>query len=282
MARCGCASDRCSCHFIAGENIILSGTGTRSNPYVIQAVADPNAGGGGGGTTGPTRLTGEIVAFGGANAPAGWLICDGSLVDRGAFPALFAVIGTAYGAGDGMTTFRIPNLNGKFPIGADSSKPRGTSGGRTTFTITSANLPTHSHSLAAHTHGMGHTHNIAHTHNMDHDHPNATSVSNGDHTHTLSLTSSGTGQYPDRGGLAGNVTTSGNQGVSTSGAHQHTVSTPYHYGSTGGASSTTSGNSSSATTAGPSTTNTGDSGSASPTAIDITPSYTSVVYIIKT
>lgn len=65
--------------------------------------------------------TGTITAFGGEDAPTGWLLCDGSAVSRTTFAGLFAVIGTSYGSGDGSTTFELPDLRQRFPLGlADS------------------------------------------------------------------------------------------------------------------------------------------------------------------
>lgn len=64
--------------------------------------------------------SGSITAFGGASAPSGWLICDGSAVSRSTYSALFAVIGTAYGAGNGSSTFNLPNGQGVFLRGSGS------------------------------------------------------------------------------------------------------------------------------------------------------------------
>jgi microcystin-dependent protein len=68
---------------------------------------------------------GVIEMFGGSSAPTGYLMCDGSAVSRTTFANLFAVIGTAYGPGDGSTTFNLPNMNAKFPRGGAP----GTTGG---------------------------------------------------------------------------------------------------------------------------------------------------------
>lgn len=51
-------------------------------------------------------------------APAGWLLCDGAAISRTTYATLFAAIGTAFGAGDGSTTFNVPDLRGRAPIGA--------------------------------------------------------------------------------------------------------------------------------------------------------------------
>ena len=60
---------------------------------------------------------GAIIDFAGPNAPAGWLVCDGRLVSRTTYAALFAVIGTYWGAGDGSTTFGLPPTPGRASVG---------------------------------------------------------------------------------------------------------------------------------------------------------------------
>ena len=60
--------------------------------------------------------TGTILPFGGSKAPSGYLLCNGDQVSRTTYAALFAVIGTTYGVGDGVTTFNLPN--GKIPLGS--------------------------------------------------------------------------------------------------------------------------------------------------------------------
>lgn len=74
--------------------------------------------------------TGSVLAFAGSTSPAGWLLCDGSAVSRTTYAALFAVIGTTYGTGDGSTTFNLPNLTDKF-----------IQGNSTSGTVKSAGLP---------------------------------------------------------------------------------------------------------------------------------------------
>lgn len=63
-----------------------------------------------GGTLYADAPIGAIQAFGGTSAPAGWLLCQGQAISRTAYAALFAAIGTAFGAGDGSTTFNVPDL----------------------------------------------------------------------------------------------------------------------------------------------------------------------------
>lgn len=75
-----------------------------------------------GNIVGDTLPIGAIVPYGSTTAPTGWLVCDGSAVSRTTYSELFAVIGTSFGAGDGSTTFNLPNLKGKVPVGYNSSE----------------------------------------------------------------------------------------------------------------------------------------------------------------
>lgn len=60
---------------------------------------------------------GMMAPYAGASAPTGWLLCDGSAVSRSGYATLFAAIGTAYGTGDGSTTFNLPDMRDRVPIG---------------------------------------------------------------------------------------------------------------------------------------------------------------------
>lgn len=66
--------------------------------------------------------TGTIVYFAGTTPPTGYLVCDSSLISRAQYPALLAVIGVTYGMGDGLTTFRLPDLRGVFIRGHNNGK----------------------------------------------------------------------------------------------------------------------------------------------------------------
>lgn len=91
--------------------------------------------------------TGSVQMFGGSVVPSGWLLCNGQALSRTTYAALFATIGTSYGAGNGTTTFNVPNMEASFPRMQAAS--RGSTGGAATHTHT---LPNHTH--AAHQHGL--------------------------------------------------------------------------------------------------------------------------------
>lgn len=71
--------------------------------------------------TGASIKPGFILPCGLANAPTGWLKCDGSAVSRTDYAALFSAIGSRFGNGDGSKTFNIPNLQNRFPRGASNN-----------------------------------------------------------------------------------------------------------------------------------------------------------------
>ncbi len=92
---------------------------------------------------------GEIRLFAGTFAPRGWALCEGQLLEVSQFDALFSLLGTIYG-GDGRTTFGLPDLRGRVPIHQGTGpglSPRriGARGGSETVTLTTANLPSHTH-----------------------------------------------------------------------------------------------------------------------------------------
>jgi microcystin-dependent protein len=91
---------------------------------------------------------GVVQEFAGSVAPTGYLMCDGSAVSRTTYAALFAVIGTTYGAGDGSTTFNVPNRKGRVGVGYDSTQTEfdtlGETGGEKTHVLTINELPSNS------------------------------------------------------------------------------------------------------------------------------------------
>jgi microcystin-dependent protein len=118
--------------------------------------------------------TGAMLEYGGSSAPTGWLLCNGAAVSRSTYAALFAVLGTAYGAGDGSTTFNVPNKVDRVGVGAGSSYARGAAGGAVSVTTSSAGSHNHTGAVTgtaistaqmpSHTHGVndpGHNHSYS-------------------------------------------------------------------------------------------------------------------------
>jgi microcystin-dependent protein len=92
---------------------------------------------------------GCVMAYAGNSAPAGWLNCNGSAVSRATYAALFAIIGTTYGAGDGSTTFNLPATQGRTIVapgtGVTSRANLGALWGSEYVTLTAAQMPSHTH-----------------------------------------------------------------------------------------------------------------------------------------
>lgn len=107
--------------------------------------------------------TGNVLIYAGDIAPSGYLICDGSAVSRSTYDVLFNVIGTKYGAGNGSTTFNIPNLKSKMPVGVK------TDGTATSLGATGGSF-NHTHSISEHTHTQSHSHTANHYHAIEHYH----------------------------------------------------------------------------------------------------------------
>jgi microcystin-dependent protein len=97
-------------------------------------------------------LEGMMMPYAGSTAPSKWLLCDGSAISRTTYPDLFAAISTTFGAGNGSTTFNVPDMRGRTPIGVGTgagltARTTGSSGGAETVTLTDqiGSFGSHSH-----------------------------------------------------------------------------------------------------------------------------------------
>jgi microcystin-dependent protein len=105
--------------------------------------------------------TGTILPWSAASIPSGFLECNGQTVSRSTYAALFAVVGTTYGAGDGSSTFGLPDLQNNVPVGKSNNKALGSTGGANTVTSTgnvggaTANATLSTAQLASHSHSAG-------------------------------------------------------------------------------------------------------------------------------
>jgi len=151
-------------------------------------------------------MTGEVRIWSTATAPAGWLLCDGSVVSQATYAALFAVVGATYNTGgEGAGNFRLPDLRGRCAVGLDpggaagrislagggyDSSTLGANGGTQSRTIGVANLPSHTHTFSATTAATNtdHTHTYSGTTGSS-----ATGIGVVSHTTGITLTASGTG-----------------------------------------------------------------------------------------
>jgi microcystin-dependent protein len=159
--------------------------------------------------------TGSIIIWSTNTPPSNWLLCNGATVSRTTYAALFSVIGTTYGAGDGSTTFVVPNLMGRVPVGRDSNQTEfdtlAETGGAKNVTLAITNLPSHTHT--------GTTTTDSHSHS-------GTTSSAGAHTHTVSDAGDGAvtvGLSGSTTGVANNVFAT--RTTSSNGSHTHTYTT---------------------------------------------------------
>lgn len=126
-----------------------------------------------GSLTGSAFPPGLIMMWAGSasSPPSGWLMCNGGTVDANQYPALCTALGDRYGA-HSLTTYHLPDLGGLFPRGNSVAGEEGTTGG--TSDLTTAHLPSHSHSID-HDHPAGTTGNNTHHHTVT---ENVSSVAN--------------------------------------------------------------------------------------------------------
>lgn len=118
----------------------------------------------------PTAAAGDLKVSGGSRVPSGYLLCDGAPYARTDFANLYSVIGVAFGAGDGTTTFNVPDLRGRMPMGAGAgagltARALGARGGEESHVLGVGEMPSHAHGVS----DPGHAHALAdptHAHAM--------------------------------------------------------------------------------------------------------------------
>jgi microcystin-dependent protein len=160
--------------------------------------------------------TGVIHMWPTGTAPTGFLLCDGTSVSRTTYNTLYVLIGTTFGAGNGSTTFNLPNYVNRFPIGAGSTAALGAVGGSADAIVVS-----HTHTFSGTTAADG-----AHSHTItDPGHKHTTSVDNhmlfdGNGSQTIAY--GGPGSYPSQTFTMNNNTTGIT--INTSTTHTHAYS----------------------------------------------------------
>lgn len=127
---------------------------------------------------------GILMPYVGTSAPVGWLLCQGQEVSQSAYPALYALVGTAFGTA-AAGSFKLPDLRGRTVFGFTSSdanfNARGKTGGSTSVSLTATNLPGHTHTTPAHDHTASAS--------------ALTASSSGDHGHTVTSSTAETGSH---------------------------------------------------------------------------------------
>lgn len=151
---------------------------------------------------------GTIQSFAMTTPPESWLKANGAAVSRITYAALFAVIGTTYGSGDGSTTFNLPDLRGEFVRGVDDG--RGVDSGRVLGSSQTGQNESHSHTGS--------------TSSDSHNHTGSTS-SAGNHTHSIPVASQGGITASDKVPTTDNVHIGPYVTTSAAGAHSHSFTT---------------------------------------------------------
>lgn len=165
---------------------------------------------------------GGIIEWPGASVPnSNWVIANGQALSRAAYASLFTVCGTTFGAGDGATTFNVPNYTSRVPAGSGGTYARGATGGAATVSLSAGELPGHTHSFSGSLSGSSiselSTNSASHSHTYS-----DTTSDDGTHQHGVGNQST----RSDIAGAGGNTaaTTSSGQLTGAAGGHHHTFS----------------------------------------------------------
>jgi microcystin-dependent protein len=176
---------------------------------------------------------GAVIPYAGLNAPAKWLSCFGQNISRTTYAALFAAIGTTYGAGDGATTFTVPDLRGRVVAGQDDMG--GTSANRLTGQSGGVNGDTLGAAGGAETHALTEAQLGPHDHLVDMGAAQYTGY-DGAHTHGVTLTKNvltrtdlaggGSKDAMDKDGTGNTITMSGTTDGASPSTHRHSFDIP--------------------------------------------------------
>ena len=174
--------------------------------------------------TGLLPPTGAILQYAGGAAPTGWLLCQGQAISRtGVYAALFGVVGTAYGVGDGSTTFNLPDLRGRVPVGTGTHASVNALGANDGTSL-AARRPAHSHTVST---------------DGSHYHTGTTDAA-GNHNHSVAFSISGGFAPAERSSWGSDGNQNYSTTTSTNGNHAHNFTTgwggshSHTVGSTGG------------------------------------------------
>ena len=130
--------------------------------------------------------------YGAASAPTGWLLCDGSAVSRSTYATLFALIGTTYGAGDGSTTFNVPDMRGRVIAAPDNMG--GTAAGRMNGATANSSQTTNFNAPGVTGGDQEHVQSLGELRSHNH------GISNTNHTHSYESGVQQDGDGPGSGG----------------------------------------------------------------------------------
>ena len=107
---------------------------------------------------------GSVLPYSGASiSDTNYVIANGQAISRTTYADYFALVSTTYGAGNGTTTFNVPNLQQRVPVGVGTGYSIGATGGAATHTLTNQQIPSHTHTANPHTHSIfddGHIHSM--------------------------------------------------------------------------------------------------------------------------
>jgi microcystin-dependent protein len=197
-----------SYNWVSGETVTPTKLNTTAAPTVVVADGEVTVAKLAAAVQQLLVPAGAVQAFAMNSAPAGWLAADGAAVSRSTYAALFAAISTTYGAGDGSTTFALPDLRGYFVRGSGTNSDAtaaGTFGAKIadtlkshTHTGTTSVDGSHAHAYAAYFSIISKSTAPTPTNNVWDGLVNRATAAAGDHSHTFTTDATGSGETAPR------------------------------------------------------------------------------------